>query len=167
MEFILTTCYLFQSDKMNNDVNVHVCDTCKKSYTYKRNLIRHIVSTHVNKEYFPCNYEYCRIEFKRKDYLRRHLIKTHKLSSDRVNNIMKVGWKYGLDLGDISGGKLEEFKANKMSVDSGRVKRDINKCDANSNDNLRNEGESSSRSEVGNNGRDAVYSDDDSSGRSK
>ena len=58
------------------------CDTCDKSYKYKRNLRRHVEEKHMEIELWNCTVDKCKVTFKRRGYLYTHLQKVHGYTSN-------------------------------------------------------------------------------------
>ena len=53
------------------------CDTCGRTYKYKRNLVRHIKERHNIREYWRCTTKGCHSKFIRRSYLCKHLVFNH------------------------------------------------------------------------------------------
>ena len=68
---------------------VFLCDTCGRSYTYKRNLRRHVKERHLRKHKFMCPRYDCRVEFIRRTYISMHLTKCHKYTQLEAREIVK------------------------------------------------------------------------------
>lgn len=65
----------------------YMCDTCGKSYQYKRNLKRHVNEKHCTVEHWNCVEKNCKSKFIRRNYLSKHLILTHGYTTLRAKEV--------------------------------------------------------------------------------
>lgn len=68
-----------------DDCNKIVCDSCGKIFRTKKNLRRHVNSTHSDRvKVKKCDFENCDKMYSRNDYLASHFKRVHNLSSDEA-----------------------------------------------------------------------------------
>ena len=63
------------------------CDKCDKSYKYRRNLKRHVMERHTEKEHWKCSIADCGSTFIRRSYLCDHLTYIHNLKRAKARRI--------------------------------------------------------------------------------
>ena len=98
---------------------VHVCDTCGKLYTKKRNLKRHVAESHVVVKYWNCSEPGCKSKFVRRSYYVSHLERYHKFSKKdaRVTAIKSTQNCPPKDIKDVKRGDTEDVSDDDSVLD--------------------------------------------------
>ena len=104
-------------------LKMYVYDYCRREYSVKKSLTRHVKEKHIENKFYPCAIHTCKAKFIRRNYLLVHLGKIHKLDRNTSKTLayevkaVSSASELNKDLEDISDNEdfFDELQTNRSS----------------------------------------------------